>query len=54
MKVTHPKGNTTQTQTRQVLSEGQTSVVWAFKPTKGVFEVKGGSKVEDFEGAAMD
>lgn len=54
MEVTHPKGNTTQTQTCQLSGEGQTRVVLAFNPTKGVFEAKGASRVQDFEGAAME
>ncbi len=54
VEVTHPKGNTTQTKTRQLCSEGQTRVVQAFNPTQGGFEAKGGSWVEDFEGAAME
>ena len=33
VEVTHPKGNTTQTQTRQLCGEGQTRVVLAFNPT---------------------
>lgn len=54
VEVTHPKDSTTQTQTRQLSGEGQTRVVLAFNPTQGCFEAKGGSEVEDFEGAAME
>lgn len=54
VEVSHPKGITTQTQTCQLSSEGQTRAVLAFNPTQGGFEAKGGSRVEDFEGATME
>ena len=41
VEVTHPKGNTTQTQTHQLSGEGQTRVVLAFNPSQGGFEAKG-------------
>lgn len=54
VEVTHPKGNTAQTQTHQLSGEGQTKVVLAFNTTSGGFEEKGGSRVEDFEAAGME
>lgn len=51
LEVTHPKGNTTQTQTRQAFAVKDRQE-WFWLSTQHWVAVKrrGGSKVEDFEG----
>lgn len=51
MEVSHPKGNATPTQTRQLSSEGRTRAGFGFPPNLGEALKR---KVEDFEGVTME